>query len=150
MTIPPGPGRYEVAFAVLAPVALAAVAIALLFMTWSTTVICTATPGSASRECMTESRTLLEEGVPAAGWALIAGIAVAVALVPVSAAGDVVFGRRAARIALRVLAGALMLFAFVTGFSIGLFILPSAGLALMSAVFSLQPQGGRTAAAGAR
>lgn len=46
------------------------------------------------------------------------------------------FDLRAAKVAGCLLAGVLSLFAFVTGFSIGLFVMPAAGMLMMAAVFT--------------
>jgi hypothetical protein len=121
--------------ALAAPLALVAVGVVLLFVPWSSTSTCTAIPGGP-QSCTTKSETLLEAGIPPEGWVLVAMLLAAFLLVPVLAYGDVRLRLSWSRVLLRVVAVVLVLFAFVTGFSIGVFILPSALLAAASAALS--------------
>ena len=127
--------RWELVLAFAAPLALVAMGVTLLFATWSSSTVCTAETGPA-QVCTSSSETLLEAGIPPAGWVLIAMLAAAFLLVPVLAVGDVRLGLRSSCVLLRGLAVVLVLFALVTGFSVGLFVLPGALLAAASAALS--------------
>ncbi len=111
-------------------------ALYLAFGPVTTVSSCSATPGAPS-VCETHTETFWESGVEPVAVAFLAINAVMVLFLPVLAWAHVVRDNRHARRTLCVLAALLVVAALLSGFSVGLLLLPAALLAVASAAASL-------------
>jgi len=111
-------------------------ALYLAFGPVTTVSSCSATPGAPS-VCETHTETLWESGVEPVAVAFLAAVAVAILLVPAMAWAHLAGHNGHARRTLCVLAALLVVAAVLSGFSVGLLLLPAALLAVASAAASL-------------
>jgi hypothetical protein len=97
---------------------------------------CTAPELGQPMVCVNTTRTLIEENGATAIFDL-ALVVIMVVGVGAAAVWHARTGRPGARTALWIFAVILLVFSILSGFSIGLFLLPSAGLGLLAALASL-------------
>jgi hypothetical protein len=97
---------------------------------------CTAPQPGQPMVCVDTTRTLIEENGATAIFDL-ALVALLVVGVGAAAVWHARTGRPGARVALWLCAVILAMFSILSGFSIGLYLLPSAGLGLLAALASL-------------
>jgi hypothetical protein len=97
---------------------------------------CTAPEPGQPMVCVNTTRTLIEENGATAIFDL-ALVVIIVVGVGTAAVWHARTGRPGARVALWIFAVILLVFSILSGFSIGLFLLPSAGLGLLAALASL-------------
>lgn len=131
-------GWLELAAAGLAVAIAIPAAAEMLFGDFYSGQECSYSASEGQLACRSYSETLLEHGIPGRAWAFLTVVAALIVLVPVAAASDVLGARRLARYGLWALAVLLFVAAFLTGFTVGPFILPSALLAVASAAASLR------------